>query len=182
MRHRSIVLDELLRRDGLGDLTTPGMCISCGNLPGEYRCSDCFGDIMWCLECTISSTVTSRCTEFRYAPSYHTLLRYRTFHPRSGRAAFSDGYPSRVSVWSLTSDTVAILAPSSQTLKRCLSSTFLVITLSTSVPANVPRADFLKTIDNSYVSVGTRRRFSAPKRFSRSTFWIHITRYRSREN
>ena len=55
MRHRSIVLDELLRRDGLGDLTTPGMCISCGNLPGEYRCSDCFGDIMWCLECTISS-------------------------------------------------------------------------------------------------------------------------------
>ena len=54
-RHRSIVLDELLRGDGLGDSATPGTCISCGKLPGEYRCSDCFGDIMRCLECTVSS-------------------------------------------------------------------------------------------------------------------------------
>lgn len=53
--YRLIKLDELLRRDGLGDSTTPGLCVGCTKLVGEYRCSDCFGGDMYCSGCIVSS-------------------------------------------------------------------------------------------------------------------------------
>ena len=51
----SIILDEMLRREGLGDSSSPGLCVDCGKLEGVYRCSDCFGDELFCLACTLSS-------------------------------------------------------------------------------------------------------------------------------
>ena len=55
LEYRSIMLDELLRKDGLGDLPTPGTCVNCMKLVGEYRCDDCFGGNMYCSECILSS-------------------------------------------------------------------------------------------------------------------------------
>ena len=53
--YRLIMLDELLRRDGLGDSATPGLCVSCMKIAGEYRCNDCFGGYAHCLDCIVSS-------------------------------------------------------------------------------------------------------------------------------
>ena len=50
-----IILDELLRREGLGNYSTPGLCVNCTKGVGEYRCSDCLGDELYCLACTLSS-------------------------------------------------------------------------------------------------------------------------------
>lgn len=50
-----IILDELLRREGLGDSSTPGLCANCTKGVGEYRCTDCLGDELHCLACTLSS-------------------------------------------------------------------------------------------------------------------------------
>jgi len=50
-----IFLDELLRQDGLGDSATPGICVNCKELMGEYRCNDCFGNNMYCSRCIVSS-------------------------------------------------------------------------------------------------------------------------------
>ena len=55
LRYLSIILDELLRADGLGDLATPGLCVQCMKLVGEYRCRDCLGDEMYCSGCIVSS-------------------------------------------------------------------------------------------------------------------------------
>jgi len=55
LEYRLIMLDELLRKDGLGDSTTPGICAKCMKLVGGYRCDDCFGDDMYCAECIVSS-------------------------------------------------------------------------------------------------------------------------------
>jgi hypothetical protein len=52
---RFTVLDELLRKDGLGGSMTPGTCVNCTELPGKYRCSDCFGSYMYCSKCIVSS-------------------------------------------------------------------------------------------------------------------------------
>lgn len=90
--YRLIMLDEILRRDGLGDSETPGICVGCRKLPGKYRCSDCFGDIMWCSECTVLS--------HRHLPLHRIQVsskllvfwfRYKNFHSRSGRMAFLNG-------------------------------------------------------------------------------------------
>ena len=48
-----IVLDELLRKDGLGDLSTPGNCANCMELVGEYRCNDCPGGDLYCSGCIV---------------------------------------------------------------------------------------------------------------------------------
>ena len=53
--YRSTMLDEFLRADGLGDATTPGTCINCAKLVGDYRCKDCFGDAMYCSGCIVAS-------------------------------------------------------------------------------------------------------------------------------
>ena len=52
--YRPIVLDEFLRRDGLGDSTAPGICVSCMELAGEYKCRDCSGGKMYCSRCIVS--------------------------------------------------------------------------------------------------------------------------------
>ena len=51
----SIMLDELLRRDGLGDSTVPELCTKCMTQPREYRCGDCFGGGMCCSGCMVST-------------------------------------------------------------------------------------------------------------------------------
>ena len=55
LAHRSIMLDELLRIDGLGDLTALETCTKCTELAGEYRCKDCFGGNMYCSGCIVSA-------------------------------------------------------------------------------------------------------------------------------
>jgi hypothetical protein len=53
LKYRSIMLDELLRMDGLGDSAALGNCVSCGNVVGRYRCIDCLGGDMCCAECIV---------------------------------------------------------------------------------------------------------------------------------
>ena len=49
-----VVADELLRKDGLGDSTTPRACVACKKEVGRYRCRDCFGGYMRCSQCIVS--------------------------------------------------------------------------------------------------------------------------------
>lgn len=72
LRYRSIMLDELLRADGLGDSTAPGICVKCMKLAGEYRCSDCFVDGMCCSGCIVSS--------HHHLPLHRVQVRYRYSH------------------------------------------------------------------------------------------------------
>ena len=56
LQHRQVVLDELLRLDGLGNaLNSPRLCPDCSNNPAELRCRDCVGEIMRCSACILSS-------------------------------------------------------------------------------------------------------------------------------
>lgn len=48
------ILDELLRREGLEDSPTPGLCVNCEKSVAAYRCSDCLGGNLSCLACTVS--------------------------------------------------------------------------------------------------------------------------------
>jgi hypothetical protein len=53
LKYRSIMLDELLRMDGLGDSATLEDCVNCGKVVGRYRCGDCLGGDMCCAECVV---------------------------------------------------------------------------------------------------------------------------------
>ena len=56
LQHRHVFLDEFVRLDGLGDAVNgPGTCPSCSNAPAQYRCNDCFGGVLHCSTCTLSS-------------------------------------------------------------------------------------------------------------------------------
>ena len=56
LQSRQVVLDELLRLDGLGDaLNSPKLCPVCSNNLAQYRCTDCLGDIIHCSTCILSS-------------------------------------------------------------------------------------------------------------------------------
>ena len=93
----SILLDELLRADGLGDSADPETCVECMRLVGEYRCSDCFGGGLRCSECILSS--------HHHLPLHRVQVRRVSLHPhridfkfyRSGRTGFSGPYPLGVS-------------------------------------------------------------------------------------
>ena len=52
--YRPVVLDEFLRRDGLGDSATPGICVNCSELAGKHKCRDCSGGKMYCSGCILS--------------------------------------------------------------------------------------------------------------------------------
>lgn len=54
LAQRSVMLDELLRMDGLGGLTTPGKCTRCMERVGEYRCEECLGGDLFCSVCIVS--------------------------------------------------------------------------------------------------------------------------------
>ena len=53
--YSSTVADELVRKEGLGDSTTPGACVTCKEQVGRYRCRDCFGGYMRCSRCIVSA-------------------------------------------------------------------------------------------------------------------------------
>lgn len=56
LQHRSVVLDELLRLDGLGDaLNALGVCANCLGAPAQFRCKDCLEGIMRCSACILLS-------------------------------------------------------------------------------------------------------------------------------
>jgi hypothetical protein len=55
LAQRSVMLDELLRMDGLGSLATPGKCAGCMERVGEYRCEECLGGNLFCSACIVSS-------------------------------------------------------------------------------------------------------------------------------
>ena len=73
--YRPIVLDELLRLDGLGDaLNTPGLCPGCTNAPAQLRCKDCFGEIMYCSACILSSHWNLPLHRLQVCETSHTVL------------------------------------------------------------------------------------------------------------
>ena len=66
--YRVVVLDEVLRLDGLGDALNgvddasnslgdassgPGVCPDCSNCPAQFRCNDCSGGILHCSMCIV---------------------------------------------------------------------------------------------------------------------------------
>lgn len=51
--YRSIFLDEFVRRDGLGS-ADEHMCANCEQSPGLYRCMDCHGHAMFCVDCLLA--------------------------------------------------------------------------------------------------------------------------------
>ncbi|KAF9791850.1 hypothetical protein BJ322DRAFT_998331 [Thelephora terrestris] len=56
LQHRQIVLDEMLRLDGLGDaLDGPELCADCSVASAKFRCKDCFEEVMRCSACMVSS-------------------------------------------------------------------------------------------------------------------------------
>lgn len=52
---RQHFIDELVRRNGLGDLSEPGLCYCCEKSPATIRCMECSGSRLMCDECTIES-------------------------------------------------------------------------------------------------------------------------------
>ena len=101
LAYRSVMLDEMLRLDGLGDSAALGVCFSCLASEGEYRCSDCFGGNMHCSECILSS--------HRHLPLHRVQVCHESLSSqksstdlnfRSGPTGFSSVYPSRVLVLS----------------------------------------------------------------------------------
>ncbi|KAF9778389.1 hypothetical protein BJ322DRAFT_1014720, partial [Thelephora terrestris] len=56
LQYRPVVLDELLRLDGLGDaLNDHTLCVDCSNSQGEFRCGDCVEELMHCAGCILLS-------------------------------------------------------------------------------------------------------------------------------
>lgn len=84
-----IVLDELLRKDGLGDVTL-GLCANCGEPEGRYRCRDCLGGRIRCLQCSVSSHRELPLHRLQVCPGElpGSWLHYMNLHPRSGRMDF----------------------------------------------------------------------------------------------
>ena len=54
MSLQSIILDELLRRDGLQEHTSLPQCDSCLQDRGEYQCIDCSTQLLYCSPCIVS--------------------------------------------------------------------------------------------------------------------------------
>lgn len=52
---RQSFLDEMVRRDGLGESDSPGSCQDCQASPAKIRCMDCSGSVLLCESCTVSS-------------------------------------------------------------------------------------------------------------------------------
>lgn len=50
---RPVVLDELLRRDGLREHLSLPQCASCLEELGKYRCIDCTASILYCAPCVV---------------------------------------------------------------------------------------------------------------------------------
>ena len=84
LRFLWIILDELLRTDGLGDSAEPGTCVKCAKLAGKYQCNDCLGSGLWCSGCIVSS--------HRHLP-LHRIQVSRTSHQSTAP------YEFKVQVW-----------------------------------------------------------------------------------
>jgi hypothetical protein len=52
---RQSFLDELIRRNGLGGVETPGPCQICQQIPGTIRCMECSGSVLVCRGCAVHS-------------------------------------------------------------------------------------------------------------------------------
>lgn len=52
---RQSFMDELVRRDGLGNFDVPGLCHACEKVAGTIRCKECSGSMLLCEECAIDS-------------------------------------------------------------------------------------------------------------------------------
>jgi hypothetical protein len=50
---RPVILDELLRRDGLQERLSLPQCVSCVDEPGAYRCTDCSTSTLRCASCIV---------------------------------------------------------------------------------------------------------------------------------
>ena len=75
LKHRPVILDELLRLDGLGDaLDGPRMCPDCMDPSAQIRCDDCFGGIMRCSVCTVSSHQNLPLHRIQVRQASHTML------------------------------------------------------------------------------------------------------------
>ena len=56
LQHCPVILDECLCHDGLGDMYGGlGPCPDCSKCPAQFKCKDCFGGIMRCSACIVSS-------------------------------------------------------------------------------------------------------------------------------
>ena len=53
--YRPVVLDEMVRHDGLGDvLGGSELCPDCSTRVARLKCNDCYGGVMRCSLCIVS--------------------------------------------------------------------------------------------------------------------------------
>ncbi|KAK6985134.1 hypothetical protein R3P38DRAFT_2805865 [Favolaschia claudopus] len=50
-----LYLNELILLEGRGDYQEQDLCIICSDLPGAYRCRDCFTDNLFCKNCMVQA-------------------------------------------------------------------------------------------------------------------------------
>ena len=92
---RPIILDELIRRDGLQEYTSPPLCASCVEEPGIYRCIDCTTPMLYCAPCIVhrhESLPLHRLEVRVYTSSNNTF----SSSDRSGMRGFSGGHLSKI--------------------------------------------------------------------------------------
>jgi hypothetical protein len=53
--YRQTCLDELIRHDGLGNRSEDPPCEDCGDGLGAYRCLECVGRSLMCLDCVVGA-------------------------------------------------------------------------------------------------------------------------------
>jgi hypothetical protein len=148
---RPIILDELVRRDGLQENASPPRCASCVEELGTYRCIDCTTPLLRCVSCIIHQhenlplhrlEVCSSSGNNAVSPS-----------GRSGTEGFLSANPSKISTTVSTSVINTPLArPQAQNLKfsSWLTSVEFTASMYNSVLV-LGRRDGSRTIANSCV-------------------------------
>ena len=93
LSRRPVVLDELIRRDGLQGRGFLPRCAGCLEESGAYKCLDCTAHILYCATCIIfrHEELPLHCIEVWR----HFLERTFLISFRSGTEDSSSGHPSK---------------------------------------------------------------------------------------
>ena len=81
LARRPMILDELLRRDGLQEHLSNPQCVSCLDEPGVYKCIDCSTSTLRCASCIVYQHENAPLHRLQVCPLFlGTILS----HVRSG--------------------------------------------------------------------------------------------------
>ena len=177
---RPIVLDEIIRLDGPGDVLTNicGSCLDRGTT-ALYRCLECSYGLLFCGECVVRSHQTSPLHRLEVSsvhaqtlPPCITLMFFS-----AGRTGFSTEHLYSLSGLSVTLDMEALHVPQTRPLALSPSSTPMAGTGYVSDSVAVGRGlRYPNNTVNCYGCVGIRRPSTDLALRSPLTFLKHTTR------